>query len=215
MAQRLQIQTPGICDDACIKKLKDLLAQVYTLTEIQNPPDHIKLKAELRKVGLPREVHLEVFVNSNAAITASPEVASFPQISTEIQGILGEAVKIVNRTNSIRVARARRVKEYIAGLSVDDEIQRMVIVALCDIVLDLMVTERLSGFTRNNADLENDSVGSKIGLLEGRYNVRVYKSKVIRDVRELRNKIAHGGTAPAIADAVCSRDETFDIFNTL
>ena len=215
MAQRLQIQTPGICDDACIKKLKDLLAQVYTLTEIQNPPDHIKLKAVLRKVGLPREVHLEVFVNSNAVITASPEVASFPQISTEIHGILGEAVKIVSSTNSIRVARARRVKDYIAGLSVDDEIQRMAIVALCDIVLDLMVTERLSSFTRNNADLENESVGSKISLLEGRHNVRVYKSRVIRDVRELRNKIAHGGTAPAIPDAVCSRDETFDIFNTL
>jgi hypothetical protein len=213
---RLQIRTPGICDDTCIKKLKVLLAQVYTLTEVPNPPNHIRFKSELRKVGLPREVHLEVFSNSNVTLTSSPEVAPlFPQISTEIDGILREAVTIVSGRDSIRAARARRIKDYVSTLSVDDEIQRMAIVTLCDVILDLMVTEKLSYFTGRRDELENESVGAKISLLERQHHVQLYKSRTIRDVRELRNKIAHGGASPAREEVVYSRDETFDIFSTL
>jgi hypothetical protein len=213
---RRQIQTPGICKDICLKKLKFLLNQDYTMTEIANPPNHIRFKADLRKIDLPREVHLEVFANSNVVFTSSPELDPlFAQISANIELILRESLSIVSSRTTVRVARARRIKDYVDGLSVDDEIQRMVIVALCDIILDLIVTEKLFSFTTRREDLENESVGAKISQLERQHHVKLYKPKEIRDIRELRNKIAHGGTSPAREEAIYSREETSDIFNTL
>lgn len=213
---RLRIPTPGICDEICLKKLQYLLDQIYDFNVVPNPSDNIVLKAELRKVDIPREIHFEVFSNSNVSLISSPDNAPFfPQIEAEIRSMLPEAVKRVCTRNSIRVARAGRIKDYVSTLSVDNEIERMVIVALCDIILDLMVTEKLSSFTHRRNELEDESVGAKIGLLETRYHVNLYKPKIIRDIRELRNKIAHGGTSPATQEAISSRDETFDIYITL
>lgn len=210
---RAQISIPGICDAACLKKLRFLLSESFTMTEDSNVPTHMIFKAELRRVGLPREVHIEVFVNSNVEIKASPEVkSSFSAICADMERILKEAVNILSRQNTVRVDRARRIKDYMSDFSVEDEVERMVIVTLCDIVLDLMVTEKLSHFTSRREDLEDESVGVKLGKLEKQYCMPLYNSRVIRDIRDLRNKVAHGGATTARDEANYAKSKTLDIF---
>jgi len=211
---RTQISIPGICDAACLKKLRFLLSGSFTMTEDNNVPPHIIFKAELRRVGLPREVHIEVFVNSNVEIKTSPEVeSSFSTICADIERILKEAVNILSGQNTVRVERARRIKDYMSDFSVEDEVERMVIVTLCDIVLDLMVTEKFSHFTSKREDLEDESVGVKLGKLEKQYtHMPLYNSKAIRDIRDLRNRVAHGGATIARDEADYAKSKTLDIF---
>lgn len=204
---------PGICDPVCLRKVKTLLSQCFTVHVENDVPDHIAFKARLGRTGLPRELHIEIFVNENTGITASPEVQSFfHEICLETENILKEAVDIISRQDTIRVNRAERILEYLRNLSVDKEIERMVIVTLCDIILDLLVTEKLSHFTHRRQDLENESIGVKLEMLESQHKIPVYRPKTIRDIRILRNKIAHGGAPTARAEAVFARDTTIDIF---
>jgi hypothetical protein len=86
----------------------------------------------------------------------------------------------------------------------------MIIVTLCDVVLDLLVSEKLSKFTSKREDLENESIIPKIRMLEAK--ILVYKSKEIQEIRNLRNKVVHGGSAIADAEATSARDTTADIY---
>jgi hypothetical protein len=98
------------------------------------------------------------------------------------------------------------------SFSVDEEVQRMVIVTLCDVILDLVVTEKLSRYTHKRDSLENESVGAKLDLLETQFGIPLYNSKVVRDIRELRNKVAHGGATTAREEAAFAKEKTMDIF---
>ena len=206
-----QINVPGICDSLCLKKLQALLSQRFAIERQAGLPSHMKFKAILERTGLPREVHLEIFTNENTNIKASPELRNiFVGICSEMEGILKEAVSILSREDTIRVKRAGRIMSYMQDVSVDDEVERMVIVTLCDIILDLLVTEKLSHFTRKRQDLENESVGAKLGMLEDR--IPVYKPKAIRNIRDLRNKVAHGGASTAKDEALFAKNTTIGIF---
>lgn len=206
-----QISVPGICDSLCLKKLQALLSQRFAIERQAGLPSHMKFKAILERTGLPREVHLEIFANENTNIKASPELRNiFGGICSEIESILKEAVSILSRQDTVRVKRAERIMNYMQDISADDEVERMVIVTLCDIILDLLVTEKLSHFTHKRQDLENESVGAKLGMLEDR--IPVYKPKAIRDIRDLRNKVAHGGASTAKEEALFARNTTIDIF---
>lgn len=208
-----QINVPGICDVACLKKLEFLLGKSFSMTKDSSVPSHMRFKAQLSRVGVPREVHIEVFANSNTVIKASPEVRPlFNEIYDEIEVMLKESVNFLSKQDNVRTNRARRIKEYMESFSVEDEVQRIVIVTLCDVILDLIVTEKLSRFTSRPESLENDSVGAKLGMLEKQFKIPLYKPKAIRDIRELRNKVAHGGATTARDEAAFAKEATLDIF---
>ena len=208
-----QINVPGICDPACLKKFETLLSQRFTIEVDGKIPVHMRLKAKLERIGLPREVHVEIFTNENTSIKASPEVKTFFQdICLEIESILKESVHLLNRQDTVRVKRAERILKYMRDISVQKEVERMVIVTLCDIILDLLVTEKLSHFTTKRQHLEHESIGVKLGMLETQFRIPVYKPKAIRDVRNLRNKVAHGGTSTVKDEAVFAQNTTIDIF---
>lgn len=199
-----------------MKKLEFLLGLSFSLTKETKVPKHMRFKAQLRRVGLPREVHVEIFANSNTEIKASPEVdPMFNAICQEIEIILKEAIDFLSGQGTVRINRARRIKEYMESFSVDEEVQRMVIVTLCDVILDLVVTEKLSRYTHKRDSLENESVGAKLDLLETQFGIPLYNSKAVRDIRELRNKVAHGGATTAREEAAFAKEKTMDIFELL
>jgi len=213
--QRKQINVPGICAHACLKKLRFLLAKSFTVQETSSIPSHMVFKARLERIGLPREMHLEVYANSNVDIKASPEVRSFNVICNEIEFALKEAINILSGQDTIRVKRSERIIEYMRKISVKNEVERMIIVILCDIILDLLVTEKLSHFTHKRQDLENESVGAKLDILEKQFKMPVYESRKIRDIRDLRNRVAHGGDSPVENETIFAKNATVDIFETL
>jgi hypothetical protein len=215
-ALRRQVVIPNICDTGCLKKFEDLISQKFKLQKDTTLPAHIKFKAKLHKIGLAKEVHIEVYTNDNVDIKTSPGMQHvFNAICAEIEYILKEASTKLCTQDVVRVNRAKKILTFTQGLAINDEIGRMAIVVLCDIILDLMVTEKLSQFTGTRQDLENESVGAKISLLENRYQITLYRQKSIRDVRELRNKIAHGGAPTSEDDAIFARDAACDIFALL
>ena len=123
-----QINVPGICDEACLKKFKVLLAQSFTVEEEGAIPSHMSFKARLRRTGLPREVHIEVFTNENTVIKGSAELGSlFKDVFLEVKSIFHEAVNILSRQDTVRVNRARRILEYMQSISVESEVERMVV----------------------------------------------------------------------------------------
>lgn len=207
-----QINVPGICDSACLKKFETLLSQRFTIVE-GDIPSHMRFKAKLERTGLPREVHVEIFTNENTSIKASPDVKTFfPGVCAEIMSILKESVNILSRQDTVRVKRAGRILKYVRNISVQNEIERMVIVTLCDIILDLLVTEKLSHFTTKRQHLEHESVGAKLGMLEKQFRIPIYRPKAVRDIRGLRNRVAHGGASPATEEATFAKEATIDVF---
>lgn len=208
------VNAPGICDPACLRKFKALLSERFMMHSVLvASSDNLEFKARLERADLPKEIHVEIFTNGKVGIKASPHVqANFKDICVEIEAILKEAVDILSRKDAIRVKRAERILEYVEELSVGNEIERMVVAALCDIVLDLLVTEKLSRFTRRREDLENESIGAKISILEK--TIPVYRSQAIRDIRDLRNKVAHGGLSTPLDEARFVKKATIDIFET-
>lgn len=210
---RKQVAIPNICDTDCLKKFENLISQKFAVQKDSNLPAHIKFKAKLHRIGLTKEVHIEVYANNNVEIKTSPGMQPlFNAIYAEIECILKEASTKLSEQNVVRVNRAKEILLYTRTISVDNEVGRMTIVVLCDIILDLIVTEKLSQFTGTRQDLENESVGAKISLLENKYKITLYRPKSIRDVRDLRNKIAHGGAPTSRDDATFARDATCDIF---
>lgn len=210
---RKQVNIPNICDTDCLKKLETLISQKFVVKKDSNLPPHIKFKARLHRTGLTKEVHIEVYTNNNVEIKTSPEMQPlFDAIYAEIEHILKEANIMLSKQNVVRVDRARRILNYIQTIPVGNEVEMMVIVTLCDVVLDLLVTEKLSNFTHDRKELEDESVGAKIGLLEKKYECPIYRPKAIRDIRELRNKIAHGAIAIAREETIFAFDATKDIF---
>lgn len=191
---RKGFRIPGISDAFCLQKTKQLLQQEYTLLETGEIPSHMILKGRIFTPGISHPIHLEVFTNENVELIASPDIGAdtFKALSSRIERLLEQSVDILSRRNTIRVIRARKILEYIQGLSVNNDVERMIIVSLCDIVLDLLVTEKLSQFTSERRILENASVPVKIRALEE--NIPVYRSRDICNIRVLRNKVAHGGT---------------------
>lgn len=136
---RKRLTISGICDSTCLKKLKELLSQDFTLDFHESIPNHMAFKGSLSSPDLSREVHLEIFTNERCEIKASPEITSdFPNACSKVEAALKEAVDIVSQGNSIRAMRAGRILAYLRDLSTQHEVNRMVIVTLCDIVLDLL-----------------------------------------------------------------------------
>ena len=210
---RKQLTMSGIDSPTCLKKLKELLRQMFALNIHQSLPDHITFKGELSSPDWIREVHLEIFTNERCEIKASPELANrFADICAKIETALGESIDIVSQGTSVRAMRAGRILEFVGNLSTHNEVNRMVVVTLCDIVLDLLVTEKLARFTRRRQDLENESIGAKIGMLKR--HVPVYREQAMRDIRDLRNKVAHGAATTPLEEANFAKDTTEDIYNT-
>jgi len=210
-ALRREWMIGGIAHPACLGKLQTLLADEFTLDIPKSIPSHMIFKGRLRKATLPRELHIEAFTNERVAVSASREIKeNFESICAKIETILKESVDIVSRQNTVRTSRAKKILEYAKSLSLGEEVERMVIITLCDIVLDLLVTEKLSKFTYRREDLENERVGAKIGLLKQK--IPVYRSKEISDIRMLRNKVAHGGSPTAQSEVQFALEATVDIF---
>lgn len=208
---REQLTVAGINDFVCLRKLQTLLTYHFALDVDRSLPSHMAFKTSLTSPSLTREIHIEIFTNERVDIKASREVArSFHDVCSTIKTALQEAVDILSRGTSVRAIRAGRILEYMRNISFDEEVGRMVIVTLCDIILDLLVTEKLSRFITRRRDLENESVAVKVGMLKQK--VPVYKSKEICDIRTLRNRVAHGGASIAREEAIFARDTTIDIF---
>ena len=209
---RRQCKITGVNDSMCVSKLKELLGQGFSLVSQEPPPRNMIFKCELSAPNLAREVHLEIFTNERCEIKASRDIANnFQDVCSKIETALKEAVNIVSRGTSMRAMRAGRILEYLRNLSTQDEVNRMVIVTLCDVVLDLIVTEKLSTFRHRRQDLENESIGAKIGMLK--QHIPVYREQAMRDIRDLRNKVVHGGASTAEEEeAIFAQNATVDIF---
>jgi len=200
-----------ISDSSCLDKLQKLLAEEFTSDMAKSIPKHMIFKSKLRKATLTREIHIEAFTNEKVVVSASGEIKeNFESVCAKIEAILNESVDIVSRRNTVRTSRAKRILKYARSLSSGEEVERMVIVTLCDIILDLLVTEKLSKFTNRREDLENESVGAKLGIL--RQRIPIYRPKEISDIRMLRNKVAHGGSPTAENEAEYALETTLDIF---
>jgi hypothetical protein len=213
-----QVPTPNISNDDFLRKAEVLFASNFSANKESGTPDHIKLKLELKKVGFNKAVHVEVYANDNVEIKASPNIQPpFGIICDEIENILKESINITSKNSekSFRVDRAQRLLDYVRDLSLTNEVNRLVAATLCDIILDLIVTEKLSTFTRSRDELENESVGAKLSCLEGKYKCVLYKPKIIRDTRDLRNKIAHGASPireDEATNVIASTREIFALF---
>lgn len=204
------LNIPQICDGMCLKKFERLLKQRFAVTIDPNPSNAIMLKMRLNRSDLSKAVHIDVFSTGIVLIKSSPaNQLVFNNVFTEIENISNEATHIISRdTTPVRVNRAQKILNYVHNLSIIDEVDRMVIVTFCDVVLDLIVSEKLSTVGGSRAEQEGDNVGAKIDLLENKYHAILYNPKPIRDIRNLRNNIVHG------ADPIIEQEATYAIEST-
>jgi hypothetical protein len=74
---RKALSVPAICDPVCLRKLETLLSQKFIIEVEDEIPDHMTFKVVLKRTGLPKDVHIEVFKNGNTETKTSPDVTTF------------------------------------------------------------------------------------------------------------------------------------------
>ena len=125
---RKQLTMSGINAPTCLKKLKELLGQMFTLNLHQSLPDHMALKGELSSPEWTHEVDLEIFTNERCEIKVSPKLANrFVGICAKIETAFEESIEVVSRGTSVRAMRAGRILEFLRSLSTHNEVNKIVV----------------------------------------------------------------------------------------
>jgi hypothetical protein len=108
----------------------------------------------------------------------------------------------------MELIRARTILSYVNTLDIEEDVERMVLVSLCDIILDLVLCHKIEmlGLLSGIKDAYLPSKISSIKKKEA-----VYRDDQIERAHRLRNQIAHGGALITKEEAQWILDLTKDV----
>lgn len=212
----------GISKPESLNKLEKLLRQRFSVDVGAPTQQYMVFRARLGHKGT--EITLNIFTSDKILFQASPKVAepAFEFISKTAAELARESVSHTTTKKTPRTIRAEQLMEHAAGLVSGYEVDLMVMVLLCDIVNDLVVTERLSEFVKDRELLESDSIPVKLHVLADKLaGVKdasldaVLRGEDIAKLRQTRNKVAHGGQPVMPAEAQWALDLAREVFMSL
>jgi hypothetical protein len=138
--------------------------------------------------------HLTLTVFESDKITVQgtsglPE-ADFNRTARGIENLALESC--VSVASSLRLTRAKLMLEHIKTLKISNELDRIAAILFSETVAELLICERLELNSILNAPLRKAGVPQKVEALEDRFG-RVYRSKDILSLYDIRNAVAHEG----------------------
>ncbi len=201
--------------------MSQLLDQVLHGTTLELTQQYMVLRA---KVSLNHdEFTASIYTSDRVVIQASAKVSqrTVDRVAEALALLADESVIHASERESPHIIRSRQLKEYMATLG-EGEIDNLVAVLLADLIIELVVTERLSDYVKDRRLLESESLPPKLKALsdklssqKGQQPVYVYKYREILDLRGLRNKVAHGVQPMTAEEVKWAREIALDVFELL
>lgn len=142
------------------------------------------------------DITVEVYTSETIVIKGSPRIPldEFEKIASKVIEIANRSKLSVADDRPITLTRAIGIMSYALKLDLSDEYQRMVAVILSDLVNEIILTEIMRNQGIKGSPLEA-GVPTKIRYLKEK-NISIYLEEEIKNIRDLRNGVAHRGEFP-------------------
>jgi len=142
------------------------------------------------------DITVEVYTSEKIVIKGSPRIPpdEFERIASKVIEIANRSKLSVADDRPITLTRAIGIMDYALKLDLSDEYQRMVAVILADLVNEIILTEIMRNQGIKGTPLE-EGVPKKIKYLKEN-GIPIYLEKEIKNIRDLRNGVAHRGEFP-------------------
>lgn len=204
----------GISDDAHLAKFQKLLNQKYSVKVEPPTQEHMVLRTKIRLDSAAKTpISLSIFSTDTLLFQASQKIPE-KVFEREIESVLSlgrQSVAIlVKQITSPTTLRAKQLLKYVQGLNSGHEVERMVIVFLCDIVVDLLLIEKLRSFNITDRQLLESYIPIKLKAL--RRKITIPRNGDLESLHTMRNGIAHGAALISKGEADWARDLVSDLF---
>jgi hypothetical protein len=190
-------------------RLLHFLEEKYKCKRIEDKGEYVVGHC---RIGLQEDQEIDVvaFTSDTLLIRASPKTPSelFHTVCSAVEKLAGQATTSVSAARPLTTQRAKTILDYASKLDLHNEIQRMVIVILCDTVNEIILREQMKALEIQGPPLD-EGIPEKIERIEGKGQV-VYRSAQVKNIRELRNGIVHQGNIPDKSQAEKCLEVTSD-----
>jgi len=160
-------------------------------------------------------VSLQVWNTNSILVQGSPNIpkSGFDSESEIIMKMAEESIETTpDPSETPFKLRAETILDYVKRLDERNEMERMVIVALGDIILDLLLCHKIDslGMPRGIVDAFFPTKISEINRIE-----TVYRDDELIRLHKLRNQIAHGGSMITESEATWAKTLIEDVIENL
>jgi len=213
MSQRnLSRMIEGISDPDALRRFEVKLQQRYKIKKLGLSTESHVLRARFcLDCETDTPVTMQIWSSDNILIQGSPKIP--PRgFNTEVSEVFVLAESSIEATpdpeTTPYMLRARTLLAYIKRLDVGDEIDRMVVVTLGDIVLDLLLCHKMDTYKMKREEFEI-SIPRKISELNK--TEEVYRDDDIEKAHRLRNRIAHRASLITEEEAIWVKEIIEDV----
>lgn len=192
----MKIGIDGFAKPGSVNKFKAMVTGKYETKVLDDKSEYTSLHLRVT-VYSNQSAEVILYTTGTLTVSCSPylDTPKFEAFAADIQKIAKSSTRSVGETRALAVVRARELNEYAQKFDTADDLQRMVAVIVSDTSNEIILREKMISLGIQGDPLE-DGVPKKIEHLEKKGETVLMKDKV-KQVRELRNDIAHRGSIPS------------------
>jgi hypothetical protein len=200
VALRKKLVVEGLTKREAAEKFQALISYKYGVKPSKDKGDYTVFHW---KVGIEGDVKADMILFNNGTLTvsATPNLgtAKFDVFCQEIEKLATSGATSMAEEKPLPITRASGLIEYAKGLSLAAEKERMVAVIICDTSNEIVLTTKMR-LLKFDGEALKAGVPKKIEYIEGKGEA-VYLKERIKEIRELRNDVAHSGSIPSQKEA--------------
>jgi len=193
LEKRVTVQ--GASNPENVEKFTYFLSKAYSCKPVEDRGPYVSTH---KRLHLPEgfDIDVIVYTNDTVFISSSPitPVAIFNGVVLKVSEIAEYSVKTIEAIRPLTLERVKDLMDFTSTLDTSDEHQRMVAVILSDTSNEIVLREQMKSLGIKGDPLEA-GIPDKIRKIKEK-GEGVYKEDEIKNVRELRNEIAHYGSIP-------------------
>lgn len=206
----------GIAESDALRRFERQLKDKYKVMGLPLTQQYQVYRVRLCLKCAPEiPVSLQIFTSGTILIQGSPKIPKneFESETDTIAEMAKQSVEIpsTSKTSPFKL-RARVLLEYVSELDPNNEVERLVIVILGDIIVDLLLCEKLTQLKLKRDTLEQ-YIPIKLKIINSKKSV--YRKKDIENLHILRNRIAHGLGLITKEEADWAKELTEDLIKNL
>ena len=195
-AKRVKFGIEGFAKPGSVNKFKAMVAEKYETKVLDDKGEYTLLHLSVT-VDSGKRAELILYSTGTLTVSCSPylDAPKFEAFTADIEKIAKSSTQSVGETRALAVIRARDLNEFAQKFDTADEKQRMVAVIVSDTANEIILREKMISQGIEGDALEA-GVPKKIEYLEKKGDL-VYMTTEVKQLRELRNGIAHRGSIPS------------------
>lgn len=193
------IKVIGISSGGPVKRFRNLLRGGFKSQVVVDKGEYVILH---ERINLDEgNLDLIAYTTDKIYISASPFVplAKFNELATKIGQLAQKSIKPLEEIRPLSIQRAKDIVGFASNMNLDDEYQRMAIIILVDTSSEMILREMMKAEKIGGPPLD-DGIPQKIKRLKDK-NLVIPKEEMIKNLRELRNRVVHYGDIPSKSQA--------------